>query len=42
MTLAGYEPATPASERSQTIALDRMGAGIGYSCVLVQIKHLKS
>ena len=29
MTLAGFEPAIPASERPQTHALDRAATGIG-------------
>ena len=30
MPPAGFEPATPASDRPQTLSLDRSATGIGY------------
>jgi hypothetical protein len=31
MSLAGFEPATPASKRPQTYTLDRAATGIGFN-----------
>ena len=31
MLVAGFKPATPASDRPQTLALDRSATGIGFS-----------
>ena len=31
MSRAGFEPATPAGDRPQTLALDRSATGIGHS-----------
>jgi hypothetical protein len=33
MPLAGFEPAVPASERPQTLSLDRSGTGIGFHMI---------
>ena len=38
MPPAGFEPATPASERPQTQALDRAVSGIGQNAVLLNVK----
>ena len=38
MPSAGFEAATPASERPQTLALDRSATGIGKVIVVLGIK----
>ena len=41
MPAAGFESAIPASDRPQTVALDRSAAGIGTSYIITVIKSSK-